>query len=274
MISLFNRVTMIGFMIAGTLLGLSLLGLFWTPHDPTAMAISARLQPPSMTHLLGTDHFGRDILSMIMSGGSVTLLVALAAVLIGMGIGTPLGILAASRHQGRFDDAVMRMNDLIFAFPALITAVLITARFGPGMINAVIAIGLFNIPVFARIARAASLPVWQRDFILAARLAGKSTLRIGAGHVLGNILPILLVQATIQFSLAILAEAGLSYIGLGVQPPQASRGRMLADSQTLVQLAPHTVLIPGMTILLAVLGFNLIGEGLGRLMPKKRGTLS
>ena len=118
MISLFNRVTIIGFMIAGTLLGLSLLGLFWTPHDPTAMAISARLQPPSMTHLLGTDHFGRDILSMIMSGGSVTLLVALAAVLIGMGIGTPLGILAASRHQGRFDDAVMRMNDLIFAFPA------------------------------------------------------------------------------------------------------------------------------------------------------------
>ena len=274
MISLFNRVTIIGFMIAGTLLGLSLLGLFWTPHDPTAMAISARLQPPSMTHLLGTDHFGRDILSMIMSGGSVTLLVALAAVLIGMGIGTPLGILAASRHQGRFDDAVMRMNDLIFAFPALITAVLITARFGPGMVNAVIAIGLFNIPVFARIARAASLPVWQRDFILAARLAGKSTLRIGAGHVLSNILPILLVQATIQFSLAILAEAGLSYIGLGVQPPQASWGRMLADSQTLVQLAPHTVLIPGMTILLAVLGFNLIGEGLGRLMPKKRGTPS
>ena len=274
MISLFSRVTMIGFMIAGTLLGLSLLGLFWTPHDPTAMAISARLQPPSMTHLLGTDHFGRDILSMIMSGGSVTLLVALAAVLIGMGIGTPLGILAASRHQGRFDDAVMRMNDLIFAFPALITAVLITARFGPGMVNAVIAIGLFNIPVFARIARAASLPIWQRDFILAARLAGKSTLRIGTGHVLGNILPILLVQATIQFSLAILAEAGLSYIGLGVQPPQASWGRMLADSQTLVQLAPHTVLIPGMTILLAVLGFNLIGEGLGRLMPKKRGTPS
>ena len=265
------NVMMMGILIAGTLLMLSGAGLFWTPFDPTAMAISSRLQPPSWQHLLGTDHFGRDLLSMIMSGGAVTLLVALSSVLIGMGIGVPLGIMAAAKHQGRLDDSVMRMNDLIFAFPALITAVLITARFGPGVINAVIAIGLFNIPVFARITRAAALPVWQRDFILAARLAGKSTFRIGAGHVLGNIVSILLVQATIQFSLAILAEAGLSYIGLGVQPPQASWGRMLADSQTLVQLAPHTVIVPGMTILLAVLGFNLIGEGLGmRLHPNRK----
>ena len=270
-----TMITISGLLIAGSLLALSLVGLVWTPYDPTVMSIASRLEPPSFSHLLGTDHFGRDILSMIMSGGSITLLVALAAVAIGMSIGTPLGILAASRHQGKFDDTVMRMNDLIFAFPALITAVLITARFGPGMINAVIAIGLFNIPVFARIARAAALPVWHRDFILAARLAGKSTLRIASGHVLRNILPILLVQATIQFSLAILAEAGLSYIGLGVQPPQASWGRMLADSQTLVQLAPHTVLVPGLTILFAVLGFNLIGESLGKLFaPKKRGIAS
>jgi peptide/nickel transport system permease protein len=184
--------------------------------------------------------------------------------MIGVMIGTPLGIIAAAHHQSRPDDAVMRVNDLIFAFPALVTAVLITARFGPGIINAVIAIGLFNIPVFTRVSRAAALPVWQRDFILSARLAGKSTTQIGASHVLGNILPMILVQATIQFSLAVLAEAGLSYIGLGVQPPQASWGRMLADSQTLVALAPHTVLAPGMTILLAVLGFNLLGEGLGK----------
>lgn len=274
-----TMITISGLLIAGGLLVLSLIGLVWTPYDPTVMKIASRLEPPSLSHLLGTDHFGRDILSMIMSGGSVTLLVALAAVAIGMSIGTPLGILAASRHHGKFDDTVMRMNDLIFAFPALITAVLITARFGPGMINAVIAIGLFNIPVFARIARSAALPVWHRDFILAARLAGKSTLRIASGHVMRNILPILLVQATIQFSLAILAEAGLSYIGLGVQPPQASWGRMLADSQTLVQLAPHTVLVPGLTILFAVLGFNLIGESLGkslgrRFAAKTRGAAS
>jgi peptide/nickel transport system permease protein len=250
--------------ISTALVGISLLGFYWTPFDPEAVAIGSRLLPPTATHLLGTDHFGRDILSMIMSGGLITLGVAFSAVMIGIVIGTPVGIMAAARYQGRLDDAVMRTNDLIFAFPALVTAVLITARFGPGMINAVIAIGIFNIPVFARISRAAALPIWQRDFILVARLAGKSATKIGAGHVLGNILPILLVQATIQFSLAILAEAGLSYIGLGVQPPQASWGRMLADSQTLVELAPHTVLVPGMTILLAVLGFNLMGEGLGK----------
>ena len=234
-----------------------------------------------MAHLLGTDHFGRDILSMIMKGGVVTLSVAFAAIIIGVGVGAPLGLMAAARYQGRLDDTVMRINDLIFAFPALITAILITARFGPGVMNAVIAIGLFNIPVFARVTRAAALPIWHRDFIMAAQLTGKSDFRIGAEHVLGNIMPIILVQATVQFSLAILAEAGLSYIGLGVQPPEASWGRMLADSQTMVALAPHTVLVPGMAILLAVLGFNLIGEGLsrrlaqhGHVKERERGNIS
>ena len=254
----------VGVMITSILLVLSLVGVIWTPFDPEAISISERLQSPSWGHLLGTDHFGRDILSMMMSGGSVTLMVAFCSVLIGMGVGIPLGVMAAAHHQGRLDDTIMRTNDLIFAFPALVTAVLITARFGPGMLNGIIAIGLFNIPVFARVSRAAALPVWQRDFILAARLAGKSTIQIGASHVLSHIMPLILVQATIQFSLAILAESSLSYIGLGVQPPQASWGRMLADSQTLVELAPHTVLVPGLTILLAVLGFSLLGEGLGK----------
>lgn len=260
---------LVGLIMAAILSGLSILGLVWTPYDPEVISIASRLKPPSLTYILGTDHFGRDMLSMMMAGGVISLSVAFAAIIIGAGMGVPLGIIAARRYHGRLDDTVMRVNDLIFAFPALITAILIAARFGPGVSNAVIAIGLFNIPVFARVARAASLPIWQCDFIMAARLTGKSDFRIGAGHVLGNILPIILVQATIQFSLAILAEAGLSYIGLGVQPPTASWGRMLADSQTMIERAPHTVLVPGVTILLAVLSFNLIGEGWNRRLTQK-----
>lgn len=259
-----NRNLVIGSLITVLMVLLALTGLVWTPHDPEVMNISARFEPPSLRHLLGTDHFGRDITSMIISGAGVTLAVALLAVGIGVVIGTPMGILAAARHGGRLDDMMMRGNDLVFAFPALVTAILITARFGPGAINAIIAIGIFNVPVFMRVARAAALPVWHKEFILAARLAGKSTPHIAATHVLPNITGMLLVQVTIQVSLAILAEAGLSYIGLGVQPPQASWGRMLAESQTMVSLAPHAVLAPGMMILLAVLGLNLVGDGLGK----------
>lgn len=239
---------------------LALIGLAWTPHDPSGLDISARLQAPSATHLLGTDHFGRDILSMLMAGADITLLVAAMAVATGIIIGVPLGLMASTRRGRWPDEVILRFNDLVFAFPALITAILITARFGPGAINAMIAIGIFNIPVFARISRAAALPVWSQDFILAARLAGKGNLRIAIEHVLPNIAPLLLVQAAIQFSIAILAEAGLAYIGLGVQPPEASWGRMLADGQTMVALAPHIVYAPGLCILLSVLSLNLLAD--------------
>ncbi|MAM24544.1 MAG: peptide ABC transporter permease, partial [Rhodobacteraceae bacterium] len=152
--------------------------------------------------------------------------------------------------------------DLIFAFPALVIAILITAVFGAGARNAIIAIGIFNIPVFARITRGAALSIWQREFILAARVAGKSAARISAEHILPNVANLLIVQGTIQFSLGILAEAGLSYVGLGAQPPTPSWGRMLADAQTLVAIAPHMALIPGFAIILTVLGLNLMGDGL------------
>ena len=242
------------------LLAVALLGLFWTPYDPGEVVISMRLQPPSSAHWLGTDHLGRDLLSMIMAGASVTLGVAAMAVGIGFLFGVPLGLMAAARRGHFIDDLILRGNDLIFAFPALLTAILITARFGPGAVNAMLAIGIFNIPVFARVARSAALPVWQRDFILVARLAGKSNSRISREHVLPNIMPLLLVQAAIQFSLAILAESGLAYIGLGVQPPQPSWGKMLADGQTLVSLAPQIIYAPGGVILISVLSFNLLAE--------------
>jgi peptide/nickel transport system permease protein len=240
----------------------ALLSFVWTPHDYTAMNIPAKLRLPDGTHWLGTDHFGRDLFSMIMVGARTSIAVALVAVGIGMGLGVPLGLAAAARKGRWLDEVIMRGNDLVFAFPSLVIAILITAVFGAGAINAIIAIGIFNIPVFARITRGAALSLWERDFILAARVAGKSAARISVEHILPNVANLLIVQGTIQFSLGILAEAGLSYVGLGAQPPTPSWGRMLADAQTMVSLAPHLALVPGCAIITTVLGLNLLGDGL------------
>ena len=254
-----------GFVIGGGLtlafLLVALVSLLWTPYPVAAIDIAARLQPPSAAHLLGTDHFGRDVFSMLMVGARNSVVVALVAVGIGLGLGVPLGLLAAAR-RGWLDELVMRFNDFAFAFPALLSAVMITALLGPGAVNSIIAIGIFNIPVFARLTRGAALVVWQREFILAARAAGKNAARISAEHVLPNVASVLIVQATIQFALAILAEAGLSYLGLGTQPPQPSWGKMLNEAQTLMFQAPSLAIFPGLAIALTVLGLNLFGDGL------------
>jgi len=247
--------------LAVLVMAMAALSLFWTPYDPTVLVVADRLQAPSWAHSFGTDHLGRDVFSMIMAGARNSIMVALVAVGIGMGAGVPLGLLAVAK-RGWVEDALMRINDLLFAFPALILAILITAAFGPGAINAIIAIGIFNIPVFARLTRATALSLWQRDFILAARLSGKNAARISVEHILPNITGILLVQGSIQFSMGIIAEAGLSYLGLGVQPPAASWGRMLFDAQTMTGFAPWLAIFPGLAILLSVLGFNLLGDGL------------
>jgi peptide/nickel transport system permease protein len=204
-----------------------------------------------------------------MVGARTSIAVAIVAVGIGMGLGIPLGLLAAARSGGWIDEIVMRGNDLIFAFPSLVIAILITAVFGASAINAIIAIGIFNIPVFARLSRGAALSLWSRDFILAARVAGKGRARISLEHILPNIASLMIVQGTIQFSLGILAEAGLSYVGLGAQPPVPSWGRMLADAQTMVALAPQMALFPGLAIVLTVLGLNLLGDGLRDLLDPK-----
>ena len=241
---------------------LAILSFFWTPYDVTSLEISNRFKTPSAHHFLGTDHFGRDILSMIMVGAQTSIAVAFVAVGIGILFGLPLGLVAAGKRGTFFDDLVMRFNDLIFAFPALIIAILITAVMGPGAFNAIIAIGIFNIPVFARVARGAALTQWSKEYILAAQVAGKGTILISIEHILPNILNLLIVQATIQFSLGILAEAALSYVGLGAQPPIPSLGRMLADSQTMISIAPHMAIFPGLFIVITVLGLNLMGDGL------------
>ena len=241
---------------------MAILSFFWTPYDVTILEISNRFKTPSLENILGTDHFGRDILSMIMVGAQTSIAVALVAVSIGIIFGLPLGMIAAAKRGTFFDDLVMRFNDLIFAFPALIIAILITAVLGPGAFNAIIAIGIFNIPVFARVARGAALTQLSKEYILAAKVAGKGSLLISIEHIIPNILNLLIVQATIQFSLGILAEAALSYVGLGAQPPIPSLGRMLADSQTMISIAPHMAIFPGMVIVITVLGLNLMGDGL------------
>ena len=247
---------------------------FWQPFDVTELNISNRLKPMSLTHPLGTDHFGRDMLSMIMVGARTSIAVAFVAVGIGGLFGVPLGLFAATWRGSFIDDSVMRFNDLIFAFPSLVIAILITAIAGPSAFNAIIAIGVFNIPVFARVSRGAALSLWQREFILSARVAGKTGLRISIEHILPNLMHILIVQATIQFSLGILAEAGLSYVGLGAQPPTPSWGRMLADAQTMVSLTPRLAIVPGVAIIITVLGLNLLGDGLRDAFdPKLRGSI-
>ncbi len=264
-----SRSLWLGAALTLAFVGAALLSFVWTPHDFAAMDIPNKLQPPSAVHWFGTDHFGRDIFSMVMVGARTSIAVALVAVGIGMALGVPLGLAAAARSGGLLDEVIMRANDLVFAFPALLIAILITAVFGASAVNAIIAIGIFNIPVFARLTRGGALSLWKREYILAARVSGKGAARISFEHILPNIANLLIVQGTIQFSLGILAEAGLSYVGLGAQPPTPSWGRMLADAQTLIGLAPHIAIFPGLAIVFTVLGLNLMGDGLRDLLDPR-----
>jgi peptide/nickel transport system permease protein len=263
-----SRNLVIGLLVTLILVAMALVSYVWTPYSPTAMRFQDKLQAPSLSHWFGTDNFGRDVFSMIMVGSRNSIAVSIVAVVVGAGIGVPLGALAAARG-GWIDGLVMRMSDLAFAFPALLTAVIITAIFGPGAVNAMIAIGIFNIPVFARVTRGASMGLWKREYVQAARCAGRSDTTITLLHILPNINHVLLVQITIQFALAIVAEAGLSYVGLGVQPPMPSWGKMLNDAQTFIYDAPWLAIFPGLAITFAVLGLNLLGDGLRDVLDPK-----
>ncbi len=258
----------LGLALVGLVAAVALVSLLWTPWPPLEIDIPAKLQGPSAAHWFGTDHFGRDTLSMIMVGARNAIAVGLAAVGIGLLAGVPLGLAAAMRG-GFVEDVVMRVTDLTFAFPAVLTAVLIAALAGPGGINAVVAVGIFNIAVFARMTRGAALQTIAQPFVKAATAIGKGPWRIAAGHVLPNISGILIVQGTVQFAVAILAEAGLSYLGLGIQPPNPSWGRMLNDAQTFMFMAPGQAIFPGLAIALAVLGLNLLGDGLRDLLDPR-----
>jgi peptide/nickel transport system permease protein len=258
----------IGAVLVALLVASALLSLAWTPHSATDIDVPNKLLPPSARYLLGTDSLGRDIVSLLMVGAQNSIAVGVIAVGIGMGFGVVLGLLAAAR-RGWVEEAVMRLSDFTFAFPALLSAIMLTAIYGPGLVTSIVAIGIFNIPVFARISRAAALGVWSRDYVLASRACGKGAWHISVAHVLPNIASVLIVQATIQFAVAILAEAALSYLGLGTQPPQPSWGRMLNEAQTMMFSAPTLAIWPGLAIALSVLGLNLMGDGLRDLLDPR-----
>ncbi len=263
-----HRSFAIGAVLTLLLLLAATLSWAWTPWSPYEIDLPGKLQGPGAQHWLGTDPFGRDVASLLLVGARNSIMVGVIAVGIGLTVGTALGLLAAARRGG-IEELIMRLADFTFAFPAILSAIMLTAVFGAGIVNSIIAIGIFNIPTFARITRASANAVWSREFVLAARACGKGPWRITIDHVLPNILSGLIVQATIQFALAILAEAALSYLGLGTQPPQPSWGRMLAEAQTLMFQAPLLAVFPGVAIAMAVLGLNLLGDGLRDLMDPR-----
>ncbi len=260
------------FVVGATLTALlvfaAALSLFWSPYATGDINIPLKLRGPSMAHWLGTDSLGRDIVSQLLVGAQNSIVVGVIAVGIGLGLGVLLGCVAAAKH-GWVEELIMRASDFTFAFPALLSAIMLTAIYGPGLVMSIVAIGIFNIPVFARITRGAANAVWAREYVLAARAAGLGRARITLDHVLPNIASPLIVQATISFATAILAEAALSYLGLGTQPPQPSWGRMLNEAQSQIFQAPLLAVYPGVAIMLSVLGLNLMGDGLRDLMDPK-----
>jgi peptide/nickel transport system permease protein len=261
-----------GFCIFLVLIFCAVLSVFWSPYNVTEIDIPNKLASPSAQHWLGTDSLGRDIGSLLWVGSQNTLLVGVIAVGIGLGVGVPLGLLASAK-RGWTEEVIMRASDFTFAFPALLSAILLTAIYGPGLVISITAIGIFNIPVFARITRGAANAIWTRDYALAAKAAGKSEWRITWTHVLPNMASVLIVQASVQFAIAILAVAALSYLGLGTQPPQPSWGRMMNEAQSQMFQAPWLAVYPGMAIAIAVLGFNLLGDGLRDLMDPRLARL-
>jgi peptide/nickel transport system permease protein len=265
-----NPMVVVGGILVTIVVVTAIVSWFWTPYDPTAINARDRLATMSWTHPLGADRFGHDVLSQIMAGARITLLVGMVAVAVAAVIGVPLGALAALRG-GWLGEGVMRTNDVVFAFPAVLMAVILAAAYGASTLTAMLAIGIANVPVFARLTRAETLRVLSSEYVLAARASGRRSFAVFVRHVLPNIAPVLVVQATVLFALAILAEAALSYLGLGTPAPTPSWGRSLQESQTFFAQRPTLALFPGLAIAISVLGFNLLGDGLrDALDPKLR----
>ncbi len=261
----------VGALIILALVAVAIVSLFWTPVPPAKMQITHKLEPPFGFGLLGTDQLGHDVLSMLMAGCWNSLSISVSAVAIGGTIGTIIGVSAAAQ-RGLFEALVMRACDVIFALPPILSAMILGAFLGTGRSTAIIAIAVFMVPVFARVALGSALQAWSRDYVLAARAIGNTQLSITRRHVLPNIMGSIIVQATIQLGLAILTEAGLAFLGLSVPPPAPTWGRMLADAQTYFHLAPWLALLPGLAIALSVLGFNLLGDGLRDLLDPREAT--
>ncbi len=240
---------------------MALVSFVWTPHPPMKVLATQAYQRPNAEFWLGTDKFRRDIFTQILLGSRTALYVGVVSVGVAALIGVPLGIAAAMspRWLGQF---IMRGNDILLAFPALLLAIMFAALYGGSTQVAMVAIGIATVPAFARITRSGALGILRADFVTAARAAGRGPLAIATRHVLPNVVGLIIVQASVSFAIAILAEAALAYLGLGTPTGQPSWGRMLLEAQSTLRSAPHVALIPGAAIALAVLGFNLFGDGL------------
>lgn len=256
---------LLGGVVVTAVVAVAVLAVFWTPYGPLQVATRGELLPPSPTHLLGTDPYGRDVLSRLMSATDLTVVSGAGAVLIAGLLGIPAGLLAASRG-GWLGELIMRLADLIYSFPALLAAITLVAALGASTATATVAIGIASIPAFARVSRSAALTVLTTDYVLAARGYGRTPLAILRRHVLPNIAPYVVVQASLLFSVTILAVAALSYLGLGTPPPTPTWGGMLQDAQAYLYQDPLLALWPGLAIALSVLGFNALGDGLRDLL--------
>lgn len=251
----------IGMIIAVAVILMAVIGFFWTPYGPTDMDFMLKNAGPSLQHPFGCDNFGRDILSRIMNGMGTTCLVALSSVAIGVVFGTIIGSVTGF-FGGWIDEVVMRVSDAISAFPSVLTALIFISVLGPGKVNVILALGILFIPSYARIVRSEIIRYKELEFVKSAQVMGASKFRIIFVHILPNALVSMLTSATVGFNNAVLAEASMSYLGLGVQPPEPSLGLMLSDAQGYLQAAPWYVIFPGIMIVVIILGFSMISEGL------------
>jgi len=256
-----NRLGVVGAVIVAILVVMAVFAPWLAPADPASQDLRSRRAPPSAERLLGADEFGRDILSRIIFGARASLVVAVVSVSLGLLLGSSLGALAGY-VGGVFDAVVMRLMDLLLAFPYLLLAIIIVSALGPGTWNTILAIAVWTVPAFARVARSAVLQLKERDFVVAATSLGAKEMRILGVHLLPNFAATLVVYASLYLAYAILMESALSFLGLGVQPPTASWAGMIASGRNYVTSAPHIATIPGIAIAIAVLGFNLLGDGL------------
>lgn len=252
----------IGLAISLALLGVMLIGIFYTPYEPNKMNGSEKFMAPGIKHFMGTDNFGRDIFSRVLEGLKTTFLVAVSVTVIGSFFGMLLGAITGY-FGGLLDEVLMRVNDALAAFPSILLALVFISILGSGTYNIILALGIIFIPSFARIVRGEFIRQKELDYVKSARLMGASHSRIMFVHILPNILPALCSAITVGFNNAVLAEAGMSYLGIGVQPPDASLGRMLSEAQGYLFSAPWYALCPGVIIILLILGFSLINEGMG-----------
>jgi ABC-type dipeptide/oligopeptide/nickel transport system permease subunit len=256
-----NWLTLIG---SGVVVALILMAVFASslaPYDPDLPHLSDRLQPPSTAFLLGTDQFGRDLLSRIMYGARVSLLVGAGGTGVACILGMMLGAIAGY-FGGMIDEGIMRLMDLIMAFPYIVLAIALVVLIGPGMVNLILVIGILRVPQFARVLRSRVLSVREQDFVLAARAVGQRQLRILLIHILPNAISPVVVLASLSVATAISAESALSFLGMGIQPPQSSWGTLLADGRNYILHAPWITTFPGLFLSLTILGYNLLGDGL------------